>query len=109
MTNTLAGLSVQTYAQNPCCTAALRGLQRAPRYQSHSDRKLLIYKASLNCFFSRQSRESLDLQGLEALTGKLSTKLSTENVKICKSLTNQGLSVISGCSTEEVLLTGSPQ
>ncbi|NML85713.1 hypothetical protein [Polaromonas sp.] len=109
MTNTKPGSLVRTYAQNSCCGAALRELQYLPRYQSHSARKSLIYKDSLNCFFSGHFKESLDLQGLATLADKLSTKLSTENMENFKAVLNQGLSVQSGCVFEEVPITGYPK
>jgi hypothetical protein len=59
------------------------------RYQTNSACKLLIYIETLNCFFSGQFKKTLDLQGLAARAGKLSTKLSTENLEICKALVNQ--------------------
>jgi hypothetical protein len=49
----------------------------------------MIYIETLNCFFSGQFKKTLDLQGLAARAGKLSTKLSTENLEICKALVNQ--------------------
>jgi hypothetical protein len=76
------------------------------RYQSNSARKSLIYIDSLNCFFSGQSSKSLCLQGLSAAQGKLSTKLSTEKLEICKAVENQRLSELFGCSFEEIPLTG---
>jgi hypothetical protein len=60
------------------------GLPAPRRYQSNSARKLLIYIETLNCFFSVQFKKTLDLQGFAARRGKLSTKLSTENLEICK-------------------------
>jgi hypothetical protein len=50
------------------------------RYESHSDRKLLIHIDFEVCFFCRQSNESLDLQGFAASQDKFSTKLSTETL-----------------------------
>ena len=41
-------------------------------------RKLLIHKRFVSCLFLRQFKQSLDLQGLRAHRGTLSTKLSTE-------------------------------
>jgi hypothetical protein len=79
------------------------------RYQSNSARKSLIYIDSLNCFFSGQSRKTLGLQGLAAAQGKLSTKLSTENLEISKVVKNQRLSPLFGCTFEEVPLTDYPQ
>jgi hypothetical protein len=102
MASTKMSDGVRTYAQNLCCGAAMGKTGNILRYQSNSARKLLIYIASLNCFFSGQSKQSLDLQGFAALHGKLSTKLSTENLEICKALVNQGLSALSGCISQEV-------
>jgi len=72
------------------------------RYQSNSARKLLIYIETSNCFFSGQFKQSLDLQGFATRHGELSTKLSTENLEICKAMVNQGLSALSGCTSQEV-------
>jgi hypothetical protein len=99
-------VGVRTYAQKPCCGAALRAKQAAPRYQSNSVSKLLIYIPILNCFFSGQFKKSLDSQGFAGLSGKLSTKLSTENLEIFKATINQGLSAFFGCIFEELPITG---
>ncbi|MGH6639677.1 MAG: hypothetical protein ACREBY_13885, partial [Polaromonas sp.] len=82
MASTKLGTGVRTYAQNPCCGAALGDWPPAPRYQSHSARKLLIYIETLNCFFSGHFKQSLDLRGFAPFPGQLSTKLSTENLEI---------------------------
>lgn len=100
--STKSGIRELTYAQNLCCGAVTMCLQGANRYQSHSASKLLIYMALLNCFFYRQSSESLDLQGLQAAGGNLSTKLSTEKAGLCKALVNQALSALFACSFAEV-------
>jgi hypothetical protein len=82
----------QTYAQNPCCGAARKCIRTFHCYETHSDRKWLIYIASLNCGFFGQFSRGLDLQGLGLHRRDLSTKLSTENLKICKASLNQALS-----------------
>ncbi|MGA8784016.1 MAG: hypothetical protein WB542_01715 [Polaromonas sp.] len=109
MTNTKPAPRARTYAQNPCCGAAFQGWGLASRYQSHSARKSLIHKESLNCFFSGHFKKSLDLQGLASLAKKLSTKLSTENLENFKASTNQGLSAQSGFVFEELTLNGYPK
>jgi hypothetical protein len=109
VTSIKSGIGVRTYAQKPCCGAALQGSQPAPRYQSNSECKSLIYIETLNCFFFGHFEESLDLQGFAPSHGKLSTKLSTENLEICKAVINQGLSALSGCIFEEVPITGYPK
>jgi hypothetical protein len=101
-TSTNWGHGAVTYAQNLCCAAVSLRLQASRRYQSHSAAKLLIYMALSNCFFYRQSSESLDLQGLQRDRGNLSTKLSTEKVGFGKALVNQALSALFACSFEEV-------
>jgi hypothetical protein len=80
----------------------MKGLMVPRRYQSNSACKLLIHIETLNCFFSVQFKKSLDLQGLAARPAKLSTKLSTENLEICKQLVNQGLSAFFGCISQEL-------
>ncbi|MEO5661495.1 MAG: hypothetical protein ABI546_00180 [Polaromonas sp.] len=102
MASTKSGTANRTYAQNACCGAALPSAGRMLRYQSNSARKSLIYIESLNCFFCGQFKQSLDLQGSAAHSGKLSTKLSTENLEICKAVVNQRLSALSGCTPPEV-------
>jgi hypothetical protein len=92
----------QTYAQNLHCGFIHPQCPAAPRYQTHSARKSLIYIGSLNCHFSGQFKESLDLQGFAASGGNLSTKLSTENRDIFKAVKNQGLSAWSVCTCEEM-------
>ncbi|WP_457282687.1 hypothetical protein [Polaromonas sp. P5_D5] len=102
MASTKPGDGARTYAQNSCCGAAMVNAGGMLRYQSNSGRKLLIYIETLNCFFSGQFKKSLDLQGFATRHGKLSTKLSTENLEICKAMVNQGLSALSGCTSQEV-------
>jgi hypothetical protein len=102
MASTKPGLGSWTYAQKSCCAAAMRGPSPISRYQSNSACKSLIYIKTLNCFFSGQFKKSLDLQGFATFAGKLSTKLSTENLEICKAVPNQGLSALSGCTPQEV-------
>jgi hypothetical protein len=102
MASTKPGLADWTYAQKSCCAAAMRGRHSMLRYQSNSVRKSLIYIETLNCFFSGQFKKTLDLQGSATFAGKLSTKLSTEIWEICKAMTNQGLSALSGCTSQEV-------
>jgi hypothetical protein len=72
----------------------------ALRYQTHSERNLLIHKETLNCLFAGQFKKSVDLQGFAKSGNKLSTKLSTENLDNFKTVKNQGLSGLSGCSFE---------
>ncbi len=91
MASTKPGSEALTYAQNLCCGAAKIRVRDILRYQSNSAAKLLIYIDSLNCFFSGHSKQSLDLQGLRMNADKLSTKLSTENLEICKAPLNQAL------------------
>jgi hypothetical protein len=80
----------------------MKGLMVPRRYQSNSACKLLIHIETLNCFFSVQFKKTLDLQGFAASGGKLSTKLSTEKLEICKPLVNQGLSAFFGCIPQEL-------
>ncbi|MEO5606202.1 MAG: hypothetical protein ABIR13_01270 [Polaromonas sp.] len=70
----------------------MSSLRHLLHYQTHSERKLLIYKGSLNCLFAGHCKESLDWQGFAAPPGNLSTKLSTENLDNFKTVKNQGLS-----------------
>ncbi|MFC6281274.1 MULTISPECIES: hypothetical protein [Polaromonas] len=91
MASTKSGFGALTYAQNLCCGAARTQVFDLLRYQSNSACKLLIYIGSLNCFFSGHSKQSLDLQGFRVNADKLSTKLSTENLEICKAPLNQAL------------------
>ena len=86
-----------TYAQIFCCCAVSKRLQTNNRYQTNSDPKLLIYIRFLKCFFYGQSGESLDLQGLQRYGVNLSTKLSTEQLNICKGALNQALSAFFAC------------
>jgi hypothetical protein len=81
-----------TYAQIFCCSAVRQALATENRYQTNSAPKLLIHMEFINCFFYRQSSESLDLQGLQTYRVNLSTKLSTENLNTCKAYLNQLLS-----------------
>ena len=105
MSSTEFAAVVMTYAQKLCCGAASARLPGFLRYQSNSERKSLIYIETLNCFFSGHFKRSLDLQGLAACRGNLSTKLSTENLEIFKPVLNQGLSAQSGCAFEEMPLS----
>ncbi|MES2910303.1 MAG: hypothetical protein V4718_02880 [Pseudomonadota bacterium] len=91
MASTKPGIDRKTYAQNLCCGAARSPARHILRYQSNSARKLLIHIDSLNCFFYGQSGKALDLQGFGRLAGDLSTKLSTEKLKISKEPSNQAL------------------
>jgi hypothetical protein len=102
VTSTKPAASGRTYAQNARCGAIRPGTLPALRYQTHSARKSLIYIGSLNCHFSGQFNESLDLQGFAASRGNLSTKLSTENRDIFKAVKNQGLSALFVCTCEEM-------
>jgi hypothetical protein len=97
MASTKKGLRDLTYAQNSCCGAASRSGAGDLRYQSNSVAKLLIYIASSICFFCGHFKESLDLQGFRLGRAKLSTKLSTENLEICKAPKNQALSAFFEC------------
>ena len=94
MSSTKNGLRVKSYAQKTGYGPAGLRFPDSIRYQSHSAAKLLIYIASLNCFFFGQSSESLVYQGFQAVRTKLSTKLSTENLKIFKVPLNQALSAV---------------
>jgi hypothetical protein len=94
--------AVVTYAQNVCCGAVRMRLQAFARYQTSSAAKSLIHIAFLNCFFYRQSSQSLDLQGLPANVGNLSTKLSTEKVSFCKAHVNQALSAFFACIGQDM-------
>jgi hypothetical protein len=102
MASTKPTVRRQTYAQNWRCGSIHPQRPPARRYQSHSARKSLIHIGSLNCHFSGQFNESLDLQGFAASRGNLSTKLSTENRDIFKAVKNQGLSALSVCTCEEM-------
>jgi hypothetical protein len=94
-------LPSQTYAQNTCCGAARKCIRRFRCYETHSDCKSLIYKASLKCGFFGQIGEGLDLQGLGLRERELSTKLSTEKLKICKRSSNQALRPVSASVFED--------
>jgi len=91
MASTKSSLRGMTYAQNLCCGATRKCASHILRYQSNSAAKLLIYIASLNCFFYGNFKETLDLQGLRVIAEKLSTKLSTENLGISNVPLNQAL------------------
>jgi hypothetical protein len=67
----------ESYAQKKLGSVQKFVLAPARRHQTNSFHKCLIYKESLNCLFSRQFKQGLDLQGFPALSHKLSTKLST--------------------------------
>jgi hypothetical protein len=101
MTNIKNSFGVKTYAQNLCCGAAINRMWCSARYQSHSVAKLLIYIASLNCFFCGHFNESLANQGFRPIRTKLSTKLSTEKLKIFKAPLNQALSAVFACFSED--------
>lgn len=73
------------------------------RYQTHSERKSLIYIGLVNCFFLWQFDEALDFKGLERLKVNLSTKLSTEILKNSKAPLNQALSRVFACDLGELL------
>ena len=94
MASTKHDADAMTYAQNLCCGAARLYMWASARYQTNSASKLLIYIASLKCFFYGQFSESLVNQGFRAVEQKLSTKLSTENLENCKATLNQALSVV---------------
>jgi hypothetical protein len=109
VTSTKPAARHQTYTQNLCSGATHPQARPVSRYQTHSARKSLIYIGSLNCHFSGQCNESLDLQGFAAPQGNLSTKLSTENRDIFKAVKNQALSALTGWTCEETLITGTSQ
>jgi hypothetical protein len=108
MSSTKIGLTARTYAQNKRYSPSSSSLGQASRYKTHSARKSLIHKETLNCLFAGQSKESLDLQGSAAFGNKLSTKLSTENLDKSKTVTNQGLSRRSGCAVAALRRAGAP-
>jgi hypothetical protein len=95
-------MRAKTYTQNLCCGAATRRLRAPTRYQRDSACKSLIHIASLKCFFSGHFKETLDLQGFRMRGHKLSTKLSTENLEICKAALNQALTALSTCEIAEL-------
>ncbi|MES2283546.1 MAG: hypothetical protein V4542_19185 [Pseudomonadota bacterium] len=95
MASTKPALRCKTYAQNLCCGAARWAAGHILRYQSNSACKSLIHIASLNCFFCGQSGKVLDFKGFGRSEGDLSTKLSTEKLKISKASSNQVLSALS--------------
>jgi hypothetical protein len=95
MTSTKSAPFSKSYAQN-----LFRAVQKSmaglvPRHPAHGLRKSLIHKETLNCLFTRQSKESLDLQGFAGFSTKLSTKLSTGNLDNFGAVENQGLSRLS--------------
>jgi hypothetical protein len=102
MASTKQALDSWTYAQKSCCAAAMARADFTSRYQSNSVAKSLIYIETSNCFFYGQFKKSLDLQGFARFADKLSTKLSTENLEICKVAPNQRLSALSGCISQEL-------
>ncbi|MCJ7799090.1 MAG: hypothetical protein MUP33_04925 [Polaromonas sp.] len=102
VTSTKPAARRRTYTQNLCRRDSGPPIRPELRYQTHSKRKSLIYIGFLNCHFSGQFKESLDLQGFAAPGGNLSTKLSTENRDIFKVLKNQGLSAFFVCNCEEI-------
>jgi hypothetical protein len=67
----------ESYAQKKFGAVQKSVLAPVRRYQTNSFRKCLIHNENLNCLFSRQFKQGLDLQGFPALFPKLSTKLST--------------------------------
>jgi hypothetical protein len=77
MTSTKKASSNGSYAQNLFGAVKKSVPPPAARPSTSSFRKCLIHKESLNCLFSRQFKQGLDLQGFPALSHKLSTKLST--------------------------------
>ena len=89
-----------TYAQNLDGKTVTDQFLWVARYQSHSDAKSLIHIALIICFFLWQFSESLDFKGRPRGKGNLSTKLSTENLNICKALANQALSALFACVGE---------
>jgi hypothetical protein len=105
MASTNPGRGLLTYAQNFCCGAERTPMFASARYQRHSVSKSLIYMASLNCFFFRHFKESLVLQGSRVIGGNLSTKLSTENLKIFKAPLNQALRTFFASAFEDLVTT----
>lgn len=99
VTSTFQTTRQQTYAQNRCMGAMLLKPITSARYKRDSDVKLLIYNNKLICLFHGHFSESLDLQGFATFTGKLSTKLSTENLHNSNAALNQRLSALSACKT----------
>jgi hypothetical protein len=102
VTSTKPAARCRTYTQKARCGAIRPKALAALRYQTNSKRKSLIYIGFLNCHFSVQFKDSLDLQGFAAPRSNLSTKLSTENRDIFKVLKNQGLSALFVCNCEEM-------
>ncbi|MFZ3139952.1 hypothetical protein [Polaromonas sp.] len=98
MTRTKNCLYLQTYTQKLWYSFSRLSQGGASHYQTHSKRKSLIHKETLNCLFPGQLKQSLDLQGSAASCNKLSTKLSTENLDNSKTVKNQGLSDRPGCA-----------
>ena len=91
-----------TYAQKFTRAIKTHRLLCVARYQTHSDAKSLIHIALIFCFFLWQFSESLEFKGRQRRESNLSTKLSTENLNICKALVNQALSALFACVGEAV-------
>ena len=91
-----------TYAQKFTRAIKTHRLLCVARYQTHSDAKSLIHIALIFCFFLWQFSESLEFKGRQRREANLSTKLSTENLNICKALVNQALSALFACVGEAV-------
>ncbi|MDQ3060047.1 MAG: hypothetical protein M3R45_11075 [Pseudomonadota bacterium] len=77
MTSTKKASARQSYAQN-----LFRAVQKSrcgvvSRHPTYGFDKCLIHNDNLNCLFTRQFKQALDLQGLPGFYHKLSTKLST--------------------------------
>jgi hypothetical protein len=91
MTSTKITRFFQGYAQN-LCRAVQKSRWRRPSGRAGSGiRKCLIYKETLNCLFTGQSKETLDLQGFPGFDHKLSTKLSTGNLDNFETLKKQAI------------------
>ena len=97
-----------TYAQNFDGRIVTDRLRWVHRYQTHSDAKSLIHMTLIICFFLWQFSESLDFKGRPRGKANLSTKLSTENLNICKALANQALSALFAC-VGEAFMTSLPR
>jgi hypothetical protein len=89
MTSTKLALFSQGYAQNFFRPVQKSRWQRPSGRAGGSIRKCLIYKETLNCLFTGQFKEALDLQGFPGFDHKLSTKLSTGNLDNSKTLKKQ--------------------
>ena len=96
MTSTKPAPALKSYAQKMFHAVQKLLWRPGPRYQTHSFRKLLIYKETLNCLFTGQFKQGLDLQGFPGFYNKLSTKLSTENLENFSALKNQALPAQAG-------------